>query len=80
MAKKLTKSITIALPIKEISDDIVYRMKSIFEENEGTHNVKFKIVAEDNKDLDLVSTTYKVNADYSMSLLLDELGLFYKLN
>jgi len=79
---KLTKSITVKIPIEKIDLELITVFEKIYEENTGTHTLKLKIVDPENQgnELDFVAASTKVNADFKLAQLLDDLDLAYKLN
>ncbi len=81
VGKMLTKSITLKLPLENISDQLLQELESICEENQGEHKFKMKVVDTENKiELDLISKNRFVNASNQFVRQVEGLGLPYKLN
>ncbi|MEL6389374.1 MAG: DNA polymerase III subunit alpha [Bacteroidota bacterium] len=80
VGKALTKSITIQVPIEQITDDMISELK-ILKGKEGPHKFKMLVVDQENDvKLELVSTQKTVNVDSAMIDHLSRLGLSYRLN
>ena len=84
IGKLMTKSVTLSLPIQQLSDDFVKQLEDICNKSEGEHTLK--IVVSNHKlegdpiKLDLVSQNKKINADADFVSSLERLGVQYKLN
>jgi DNA polymerase-3 subunit alpha len=81
IGKTLTKSLTIKLPLHQIDEKLIYEIEHACLEKPGPHTLKLKIVEEaEDLGVDLVSGNLKVNADYQLIQVMENLGLAYKLN
>ncbi|MBC7885329.1 MAG: DNA polymerase III subunit alpha [Saprospiraceae bacterium] len=81
IGKNMTKSITIRIPLSKINEKLVNNIAVMCIAKEGPHTLKLKVVDdEEDYGIDLVSTSYKVTADYQFIQELENLGLPYKLN
>ena len=81
VGKKLTKSITIKLPLENINQDLLNRLEEICKQHPGDHLFKLKISLEEKEyDLDLFSMKYKVNATNQLLESLTDVGIMYKIN
>jgi DNA polymerase-3 subunit alpha len=79
---KLAKSITIQVPLSEISDEFISKMNVLFEANKGSCNVRFTVYDRgENISIDMPSKKTKVNVNNEFIKTIDTtLGLQYKLN
>lgn len=81
VGQNLTKSITIKIPLHNITDQLMYQLEQLCIKCEGTHLFKMKITDEgDEYGVDLVSSNHTVNADYRFINELEYLGISYKIN
>lgn len=82
VGEKLTRSITIKVPIEELTPELLELFDRIKTEFKGNHLMKLKIVEQANQEniLDMVVGSYKVNADFKLAKLLEDFNLAYKLN
>ncbi|MCB0646318.1 MAG: DNA polymerase III subunit alpha [Saprospiraceae bacterium] len=82
VGEKLTKSITVKIPIEEVNENLLELFERISQEYKGNHTMKLKIVTFNNQDyiMDMVVGSYKVNADFRLAKLLSDFNLAYKLN
>ncbi len=81
VGKNLTKSITLKLALKHVSETFIQQLDQLCIKNEGTHVLKFKILDEgDEIGVDLISSNHKINADYKFINELESMGIHYKIN
>jgi DNA polymerase-3 subunit alpha len=84
VSSKLIKSVTIRLPIQEISDGIVEWLQQLPLKYPGSHAMKFIIVDEDDQNsrssVDLSSKTTKILMDNRLAKELESRNLAFKLN
>jgi DNA polymerase III subunit alpha len=81
VGKAFTKSITIRIPVTKMNDHLIHELTAIVAEHTGPHTLKIKMILDDDlSGVDLVATTYKVNADYAFVRMIDDLELGYKIN
>lgn len=81
VGQNLTKSITIKIPLHNITDQLMYQLEQLCIKCEGSHIFKMKITDEgDEYGVDLVSSNHTVNADYKFINELEYLGIAYKIN
>ena len=80
VGKLLTKSITLRVPIDDITDRMIKELEGI-SDPQGQHKFKILLVhAESNVELDLVGAGKNVTVDTSLLDVITRLGLPYKLN
>ena len=81
VGKNLTKSITLKLALKHISEAFINQLDQLCIKNEGMHLLKFKIIDDaDEYGVDLISSNHKVNVDYKFINELESIGISYKIN
>ena len=81
VGKEKTKSITIKVPIAEISSHFIDDLDQLCKKFRGKH--KFKMLLVDSElgiNLNLISSEKKVDANNEFVAELEKLGLSYKLN
>lgn len=80
VGKLLTKSITLRVPIDDITDRLIKELEGI-SDPQGQHKFKILLVdAESNVELDLVGAGKNVTVDTNLLDVITRLGLPYKLN
>lgn len=81
VGKNLTKSITLKLALKSITEQLLFQLEQLCINSAGTHLVKFKIVDDgDEYGVDLISSNHKVNVDYKFIRELEYIGVSFKIN
>ncbi len=81
LSEELTRSITVRVPIETIDGVFIDRLKNICNQHTGNHEFKLQVFdLEENLDLNLKATKYKVTVDSHFIDQLSELGLKYRLN
>jgi DNA polymerase III subunit alpha len=81
VAKSLTKSITVKIPLSEINSTFIEDFDTLVKKHPGPH--PFKMIIADSEIPDQVLEVVKkdkINACYELTLGLDKLGLQYRLN
>lgn len=79
--KNLTKKIAIYVPVRNISEPLITKMKQVFKSHKGTLPVKIEVIYQDQDlRLDFMSTKNKVDVTGELLGELEELGVYYKLN
>jgi len=80
VGKMLTKSITLRVPIDDITDRLIEELNNV-SDPQGQHKFKILVVdPESNTELDLVGADRHVTVDTSLLDVITRLGLPYKLN
>ncbi len=80
VGKMLTKSITLQIPVENITKSLISELNSI-SDPKGQHRFKLMIVDSSNSvELELVGNERKVNVDTSLIDRIGKLGLPYRLN
>ena len=84
VSAKMIKSVTIRLPIREISPAMIQWFKELPVRYPGTHSVKFLIIDEEDPNsrnaVDLNSKTTKLMMDSRLAKELEQRNLVFKLN
>ncbi len=82
ISKQLTKSITLKIPLMDITPELVSNLNGLIDKHVGEHNLKIIVESPDDTDnvLDLFSGKRKVNASYDLVNGLHRLNLLYKIN
>ncbi len=84
VSAKMIKSITIRLPIQEISQETIDWFQQLAQKHPGNHGVKFLIVDEDDPNIrssvDLTSKTTRIMMDNRIAKELELRNLAFKLN
>jgi DNA polymerase-3 subunit alpha len=81
VGKNLTKSVTLRIPIKDITDELLEKIDDICLRYEGNHKFKLRLVDDDpDHVLNLVSHKYKVNATHQLLSNFKDQGWKYKIN
>lgn len=82
VGEKKTKSITIILPSHELTDNLVARLWSMFEQKKGPHELKFMLASKEESQamVQMKSANVKIKIDQDVLDELEEVGLAYKLN
>ena len=82
VSKQLTKSVTVFLPINHVDETKIEDIYALCEKHEGGHNLKFKILDDENNHLssELISTSVNVNANYEFAQSIEDMGFYYQLN
>lgn len=77
----LTKSITLELPVEDISKELLSEMDKVFASKKGRHQLKVLVTEQGGEmKLPMVSGKVRVNADTEFAEKLEKLGIRYKLN
>ncbi len=78
---KMTESITLKLPIQQITGDLIDEIEDICKHSKGKLPLKIEVLEPENQiKLKLRSVSRKVNVDGEMIAKLDRIGVKYKLN
>jgi DNA polymerase-3 subunit alpha len=81
VGKEKTKSITLKMPVNEISTQLIDELEKLCKTNKGKHKFKMLVVDKEHDiKLDLISSDRKVDASNNFVAELERLGLSYKLN
>ena len=82
VGKMLTKSITLEMPVENITKELLHQMTKIFEDKKGKHRLKVLVTEEGGGGLKLplVSSEVLVNADNEFVAVLEKIGIRYKIN
>ena len=81
VGEMMTESITLTIPVDEVSEDIIEGIGDVCKKYKGSHKLKMQIYDGDNDVLlSLVSRAYKVKADSHFIDALAEIGIKYRLN
>jgi len=81
VGKELTESITLKLPLDDITNELMNKIETLCEEYKGKHKLKIALV--DLKNMESLNFTSKnkfVNADSDFARQLDKLGVKYRFN
>ena len=77
----LTKSITLEMPVENISNELLGKMSKVFEDKKGKHRLKVLVTEKAGElKLPLISGEIKVNADSEFVDALEKIGIRYKIN
>jgi DNA polymerase III subunit alpha len=82
IGKQLTKSISLKLPLAQISTDMVGKLKTLIETNAGQHSLFIYVAdenSEENLELNLISKQ-KINAAFEFVEGVKQLKIPYKIN
>ncbi len=78
---KMTESITLKLPIQQITGDLIDEIEDICKHSKGKLPLKIEVLEPENQiKLKLRSVSRKVNVDGDMIAKLERIGVKYKLN
>lgn len=78
---KMTESITLKLPIQQITNDLIDEIEDICKHSKGKLPLKIEVLEPENQiKLKLRSVSRKVNVDGEMIAKLERIGVKYKLN
>lgn len=81
VGKQMTKSITLKLPLKGITEEMIDKLEQLCQEHEGGHKLKMKILDFENEiALDVFSEAKKVDANFAFVGELEKMGIEFKLN
>jgi len=81
LSADLTKSLTLRVPLSDLSDKFIIKLKEICKNHSGKHDLKMRIFdLEDKMNLDFSVGGMKVDIDSKLIRELRDLGLSYKLN
>lgn len=81
VGKELTKSITVQIPVNQLSSAMLEKLEQICADHAGEHGFKIQLIdQEQDITLDLLSQNQKVSADHEFVQKLEALMLKYKLN
>lgn len=75
----LTHSLTLRIPLAEVSDEMIKNLKELCENNPGSHVLNMKL-AKDKLALDFSVSAFKVDINSAFIEEIREMGLSYKLN
>ena len=77
----MTESITLKLPIENISENLIDEIEMICKTRKGKHKLKMVLLDKQNQlSLNLIAQQQKVNADSEFIDELDRIGIGYKVN
>ncbi len=78
---KMTESITLKLPVQQITFDLINEIDDIFKRHKGKLPLKMEVIEAEGKiKLKMHSISRKVNVDGDVIAKLDRIGVKYKLN
>jgi len=78
---KMTESITLKLPLQQITNDLIDEIELICKKHKGKLPLKMEVLEPENQiKLKMRSISRKVNVDGDMIAELDKIGVRYKLN
>ena len=81
VGREKTKSITLKLPVEELTQKIIEDLEKLCKSYKGNHRFKMLVIDSEHEiKLNLVSSEKKVDASGDFIAGLDRLGLSYKLN
>lgn len=82
IGKLFTKSITIKLPLSLVNEKLIDDIDDLIQMHLGEHKLYFKVVDDEQpgSELDLISKTFFVDANYKLLQGLEKMGLPYKIN
>ena len=76
-----TKSITLEVPIENLTDKVTESLKTLFTEDKGKHTLKLLVKDSDNlADVSFIAQKGKVNIDTAFIEEIEKIGLRYKIN
>jgi len=77
----LTKSLTVRVPINDLDENMIEKLKTVCAEHSGKHSLRMRVIDLDNDmNLDFEVAKYKVEVDSKFIEEIREIGLSYKLN
>jgi len=78
---KMTESITLKLPVQQITNDLINEIDDIFKHHKGKLPLKMEVIeAEGQIKIKMKSLSRKVKVDGDVTAALDKIGVRYKLN
>jgi DNA polymerase-3 subunit alpha len=81
LTEELTKSITIRMHLKELTEEFIHQLEEVCLNKDGKHALKLRIVdKEDDLKMDFISKEFKVTATSDFIESIKAQGLSYKLN
>lgn len=81
IASERTKSITLTIPLTDISENMIISLEDLCAMNIGSHTFKAHIIDPVNRQtLELLSKTKKVNVNDEFVQAIDKMGIAYQLN
>jgi len=75
----LTKSLTLRIPVMTLTEEMIGELKTLCNNNPGSHTLNMKVV-EERAALDFSVSAFKVDINSSFIEKIREMGLSYKLN
>lgn len=81
IGESLTESITLMIPIEQITNEMINKIEFICSRHKGRHKLKMNLIDKTNRQtLNLFSTDKKINVDGDLIAAIEKEGLEYKVN
>ncbi len=81
IGEELTESITLRLPLNEITDELIEKIHTLCDQHQGKHKLKFALLDMQHKQsLNFISQNRKIDVNSEMIAELERIGVRYKVN
>ncbi|MFM8450326.1 MAG: hypothetical protein ACKOAY_09520, partial [Haliscomenobacter sp.] len=81
VGEKLTESITLKLPVQQLTQELIDGLDLLFQTHKGGHKLRMELIDTDQRlKVGMASTDRKVHVDNAFARELNRLGIEFSLN